>query len=157
MKKTLLLVLCLLSATFLAACGSTWTDGNVETGDALANIYGKTSLTLEDIDLLEINLLPKSYNYNIVEEWVETSSWTIKYPEIWNNERPYLIPIDANAVSRELLSSTVEDWYINTNVLATQPDWDVVLVLYVNDPETMKFVLAGVNSETYNISYRFQY
>jgi hypothetical protein len=29
--------------------------------------------------------------------------------------------------------------------------------LYVNDPETMKFVLAGVNSETYNISYRFQY
>lgn len=156
MKKTLLLVLWFLSVTFLAACGSTWTD-NVETGDALASVYGKTSLTLEDLDLLEMNLLPKSYTYSTVEEGVETHSWTVQYPKDWIYDRQYLIPVDVNTISRELISSTIEDWYINTNVLSTLPNWDVVLVLYVNEPETMKFVLAGVNADDYTISYRFNY
>ena len=178
MKKSLLLAFGLMVVVSLAAC---WIkngddlDDNDYVGDQdseilgeneeiddwyedpLDYIYGKMSFTLEDLDDIDEYRFPVSYRYVVYgwdEAWV-LGSWEYVYPE--DVSQRLLLPIYENMEKRELISSVVDHDRINTIVSITLQNWEIYSVKFINDPETLKYVGASLNTQTGTILYTFNY
>ena len=114
-------------------------------------------LTIEDLDRLDETQFPKGYTYTRSNSEDESLaiSWEFTYPEDFSHT--LLIPEHATMASREVISSWIEDWMIYTLTNVTLQDGTVIEVLYINNPETLDYVAAGVQNWTENANYQFIY
>ena len=119
--------------------------------------WAKLSLTNEELDDLAETNFPKGYSY---------STYDIEKDEAWDEGKTdysegishsLLIPEHAAMVSREVLSSAIEDGMIYTDTEATLKDGSKVEILYIVDPVTLHFVAATVEKPTKSINYQFFY
>ena len=158
MKRILPLVALLAAwSLVLTWCNKTENVESVDDGSAVENpVYTNTSLDMWWIISATEKNFPKSYTfskYNIKEN---KSLWegSHKYNrmDLW-----YLTPENTRIVDREVISSWIEDWMIYTLVKATLDDDSQIEVLYINDPETLKFVAASVDDGTITTNYQFSY
>ena len=131
-------------------------DENLEIDDSETE-YTKSSLRIEDLEQIDDVLFPVSYNYEVYkwEDEDTSDSGTYTYPE--NVDHSLLLPIHADVVSREVVSSSIEDGMIYTIVNATLKDDSVVSILYINDPVTLKYIAASVNGDSETTLYSFVY
>ena len=131
MKKGLIVVFGLMAVVLLSGCGNKNNQEEVVVHEvSLGDIYGKTSLTLEDLDAIESLLLPVSYSY----ETYELVNWSLSDSgEYVYSSGDKLLPIHESVASRELLDSSVEDGMIYTKVNLTLNDGKRVPMLYIND------------------------
>lgn len=132
-------------------------DENVNEESSNGTEYTKTSLTIEDLDQIDETMFPVSYDYETYkwEDENTSDSGSYTYPE--NVDHKLLLPIHADVVSREVVSSGIEDGMIYTIVNATLQDDSVISILYINDPVTLQYIAASVNSDTETTLYSFVY
>ena len=156
MKKWLLLFLLALCLIF-AGCGK---KDNVEKPDienvsigSLDAIHWKSSLTLSDLDVIEHEVFPQSYSYDVYNEWELSDSWAYVY----SDEDIKLFSFLYDVVSRDLVSSESEDWKIYTLVDFDLQDGSERSVEYINDADTMMYLAAVVNDWNNTILYTFDY
>ena len=115
-----------------------------------------SSLTSEDLDSMDKIEFPVSYSfstYNWDDELID--EWEFTYPE--DIDHSLLIPELATMASRELVSSNTQDWMIYTFTKVTLQDWTVLDVLYINNPETLRYIAASVRWEDKTVNYEFSY
>ena len=156
MKKMLAIMLGIMCCVLLTACG----DKNVDTsesGQEEVEVVTMASLTIEDLDLIDEKVFPRSYSYEVYnwENNEATDTWEYTYPE--DLSHTLLIPVHATMASREVISSAIEDGMIYTNVKWTLQDGTEVMILYINDPITLEYVAASVNTEVDTTLYTFYY
>ena len=116
----------------------------------------KTSLTIEELENIDEEHFPTSYTYttyNFDTENKDEGDYT--YPEDLSHS--LLIPEHATMISREVVSSGIEDGMIYTLTNATLQDGTVIEILYINDPVTLEYVAASVQNGNENRNYQFQY
>lgn len=132
-------------------------EEDVDSESSNDNGYTKSSLTIEDFDQIDDTLFPVSYNYETYkwEDEDTSDSGSFTYPE--DVDHSQLLPIHKDMVSREIVSSGIEDWMIYTIVNATLKDGSVVSILYINDPVTLKYIAASVNGDAETTLYSFVY
>lgn len=159
MKKWSVVIGVLIMAIFLSACSKNGWDGSIDESEivSLDNIYGKTSLTISDLDTIERILFPSSYSYQAYElsDWSISSAGSYEYEADHNHS--LLLPIHDWMVSREVVSSKSEDGMIYTMVNIVLWSGKTVSVLYINDLETLKYKFASVYGESRTILYTFNY
>ena len=159
MKNWLVIIGILIVAVFLSACGKNRWDGDIDETKmiSLDNIYGKTSLSVSDLDVIDSLLFPSSYAYQAYE----LSDWSISDAGSYEYETDYdhslLLPIHNEMISREVVSSKSEDGMIYTMVNVVLWSGWVVPVLYINDLETLEYKFASVYDESKTILYTFAY
>lgn len=116
----------------------------------------KTSLTLADLNEIEILSFPLSYSYE--RYWREDSepsdSGTYVYPE---GDHWLLLPIYENIVSKEVVDSESDWWWIYTVVNAVLDDESERSIVYMNDPVTLRYVAATVSDGEWSTLYSFNY
>lgn len=117
----------------------------------------KTSLTEEDLQDIDLNNFPMWYTYNMFRyggETVEEADYgTVAYTEDDN----LLLPIYKDMVSREITSSNIEDDMIYTVANITLADGSTQSLLYINDPETLKYVAVNLIVNNDSFLYKFIY
>lgn len=174
MKKNLLVVLCLTTAIILSACGtknnpenslnsvndslSNPTTNEQDNTDPLADLREKTPLTIEDLDRIEKYKFPSSYTYSTYNRNDPNAAVEIHeyvYPN--NVDHKLLLPIHENMTNREIISSVMDHDTINTTVNITLKNGEVYPVLYVNNPDTLEYIEASVNTPTNTTIYTFNY
>ena len=134
-------------------------DGNTieEYVYGIDDIYGKTSFTVEDLDIIADKLFPVSYSYAIyIGEWsdeVDTGEYT--YPSTMSHD--LLLPENVNIVSKELVSSVVDGSRVNTVVTAKTYDGAEYSILYLNDAESLRYLAASVDDGEKSVLYTFHY
>jgi len=155
MKKNLFLMLGLSLIVLLAGCG----DQKVENSDidnpepdavvseeTVGSEWAITSFTVEDLEDLENGVLPISYSYETydMQKWeiVDSGSRTISEWE----QNGFFVPEFDKMVSREVISSGIEDDMIYTISRMTLDDDSTVDMLYVNDPDTLLFKAVSVQN-----------
>lgn len=116
----------------------------------------KTSLTLADLNEIEMLSFPMSYSYE--RYWREDSepsdSGTYVYPE---GDHWVLLPIYENVVNKEVVDSESDWWWIYTVVNVTLDDESERSIVYMNDPVTLRYVAATVSDEEGSTLYSFNY
>ena len=148
MKKSLALMLWLLTVAMLTGCGQKEVteeptenlEQNVveeETTQQDHPEWVKTSLTLEDLEKIEETLPPLSYDYETYDMQAQSVVNTGSYQVAEWEEPQFIIPEYATMASREVTSSWIEDDMIYTVVKMTLQDGTVLDVLYVNEPDTL--------------------
>ena len=159
MKRWLVVIGVLIMAIFLSACSKNGWEGGINRSGvvSLDNIYGKTSLTISDLDAIDTLLFPSSYSYQAYElsDWSISSAGSYEYDANYNHS--LLLPIHDWMVSREVVSSKSEDGMIYTMVNIVLWSGKTVHVLYINDLETLKYEFASVYEESRTILYTFNY
>ena len=157
MKKGLVLALGLMAVMLLAACGNKNNpSGEVDVHKvSLEDLKWKSSLVSDDLDALDELLFPTSYSYETyqLEDWSISDAGEYVY---WDADHR-LLPIHESMVSREVTSSSVEDWMIYTRVDLTLDDGSIVPVLYINDLDTLQYGFAAVYGDTDTTLYTFSY
>ena len=135
---------------------------NIEDGDITTNYQfsydNVESLTYEDLEgIAEMNF-PTSSTYTIVD--LATEEATNK-ENLYHEDTPHnlvnITPDFAPIKEQTLLSSAIEDGMIYTNFDVTFDNDTTGNVLYINDPETLNFVAATVESEGMSVNYQFTY
>ena len=135
---------------------------SVEDGDITTNYQFSydniKSLTYEDLEgIAEMNF-PTSSTYTIVD--LATEETTDK-ENLYHEDTPHnlvnITPDFAPIKEQTLLSSAIEDGMIYTNFDVTFDNDTTGNVLYINDPETLNFVAATVESEGMSVNYQFAY
>lgn len=171
MKKVILVVLGLMLLFVVVACGNKGDndennlniiENSVEDlqgeKDPLDGVYGKTSLTLEDLDKIDEYRFPKSYKY-IKYDWTDWNStvetWDYNYPSSVN--RKLLLPIHENMASREIVSSVLNDGKIETLVDIVLDNGVSYPVKYMINPDTLQYVQASFDTPTSTTLYTFRY
>ena len=162
MKKSLLLALGVVLVMTLSACGSKtndWSnDGewNVLLGEKGA-ITSKSSLTVEDFDTIDEELLPVSYTYQVYKDGADASidSWSYVYPG--SEIESLLIPEHEEMTNRHILSSNLENGFIYTVSEVTLKDGSNAIISYVNDPDSLKYLAAIVEISWNVVLYNFNY
>lgn len=124
---------------------------------SLDKIYGKTSLGLDDLNVIDELLFPVSYSYEAykVEDWSISDTGEYVYPD-WIDHK-LLLPIHESMVSREIYSSSVEDWFIYTKARLVLDGGETVSVVYINDVKTLQYAFASVSNDDETILYTFSY
>ena len=128
-------------------------------GECPSEAEMKTSLTLADLDEIDIALFPTSYTYETyglvwdVMEMIDSGEYV--YPE--GLDHSLLIPIHATMIHRDIVSSSIEDGMIYTLADITLQDETIVSVLYINNPTTLQYVAASVNNGDETTLYTFLY
>ena len=154
MKKFLLSSFSLLLAFMLIGCTST----NNQEQENPENYERMESLTYSDLQTLAETNFPTGSTYTIVDHQTEE---TFTGENVYMEDTPHnlvnITPEFPAATESTLLSSAIEDGMIYSN-------FDVIFnngangnVLYINDPETLNFVAATVESEGNSINYQFSY
>ena len=135
---------------------------SVEDGDITTNYQfsydNVESLTYEDLEgIAEMNF-PTSSTYTVVD--LATEETTDK-ENLYHEDTPHnlvnITPDFAPIKEQTLLSSAIEDGMIYTNFDVTYDNGTTGNVLYINDPETLNFVAATVESEGMSVNYQFAY
>ena len=135
---------------------------NIEDGDITTNYQfsydNVESLTYEDLEgIAEMNF-PTSSTYTIVDLATEE---TTNKENLYHEDTPHnlvnITPDFAPIKEQTLLSSAIEDGMIYTNFDVTFDNDTTGNVLYINDPETLNFVAATVESEGMSVNYQFTY
>ena len=135
---------------------------SVEDGDITTNYQFSydniESLTYEDLEgIAEMNF-PTSSTYTIVDLATEE---TTNKENLYHEDTPHnlinITPDFAPIKEQTLLSSAIEDGMIYTNFDVTFDNDTTGNVLYINDPETLNFVAATVESEGMSVNYQFAY
>ena len=157
MKKWLIVAFGLMVVMLLSGCGNKWnSESEVAVQKvSLEDLYGKTSLTTEDLNALDELLFPASYSY----ETYQLEDWSIadagEY--VYTDTDHILLPIHEKMVNREITSSSIEDWMIYTRADLTLDDESIVSALYINDLNTLKYGFAAVYTDTDTTLYTFSY
>ena len=162
MKKSLLLALGLVFLMTLSACGSKTNDWenvwewNV-TSEEKEVITAKSSLTIEDLNTIDEELLPESYTYQVYQDGVDASvdSWSYVYPS--SEIESLLIPEHENMSNRRIISSNLEDGFIYTVSEVTLKDGSNAIISYVNDPDSLKYLATIVETSGNVVLYNFNY
>ena len=116
------------------------------------------SLTYSDLVRIAETNFPTSSTYEkVIRETEETTTGDVVYPEDTPNNLTNITPDFAKIAKEELLSSWIEDGMIYTNFDVEFENGTTGNVLYINDPETLNFVAATVESEGIYINYQIQY
>jgi hypothetical protein len=135
---------------------------NIEDGDITTNYQfsydNVESLTYEDLEgIAEMNF-PTSSTYTVVDLATEE---TTNKENLYHEDTPHnlvnITPDFAPIKEQTLLSSAIEDGMIYTNFDVTFDNDTTGNVLYINDPETLNFVAATVESEGMSVNYQFAY
>ena len=135
---------------------------SVEDGDITTNYQFSydniKSLTYEDLEEIAEMNFPTSSTYTIVD--LATEETTDK-ENLYHEDTPHnlvnITPDFAPIKEQTLLSSAIEDGMIYTNFDVTFDNDTTGKVLYINDPETLNFVAATVESEGMSVNYQFAY
>ena len=153
MKKGLIVALGLMAVVLLSGCGNKVVDN--QSSKSLDDMYWNISFTMDELDVIEEKLFPVSYLYTTysTEDWNISGSGEYVYVK---NDK-YLLPIEAYAVSKEISSSEVNNALVYSTVNLTLEDESQVSVLYINDPETLKYLFATVYGEDETTLYAFNY
>ena len=134
---------------------------NIEDGDITTNYqftYFVESLTYEDLEEIAKSYFPASSTYTIFD--METQETTEK-ENLYHEDTPHnlvnITPDFAPITEQTLLSSGIEDGMIYTNFDVTYDNGTTGNVLYINNPESLLFVAATVESEGMSVNYQFAY
>ena len=142
-------------ALALTGCWNKGENSNAWQVDTLEDLFYKFPLMLEDMDRINANKSPMSYEYSVYS-WitvVETG-----YFEYKNNVNyDWLLRSDNEVVWKQMVSSQVKYGIINTAVDVTLDNWDTYRVVYAIDPNTLEYVNATVSTLTGSILYEFKY
>jgi hypothetical protein len=135
---------------------------SVEDGDITTNYQfdyrNIESLTYEDLEEIAATNFPTSSTYTIVNlATEETTNKENLYNEDTLHNLVNITPNFAPIKEKTLLSSGIEDGMIYTNFDVTFDNGATGNVLYINNPETLNFVAATVESEGRSINYQFAY
>ena len=148
MKKSVALMLGFMLVATLAGCGQKEVSEEPtetlepavveeETVNQDHPEWVKTSLTLEDLEKIEESMPPLSYEYQTYDMQAESVVDTGSYEVAEWEEAKFFIPEYETMVSREVVSSAIEDDMIYTTVKMTLEDGTVLNVLYINEPDTL--------------------
>ncbi len=135
---------------------------SVEDGDITTNYQFSydniESLTYEDLEEIAEMNFPTSSTYTIVD--LATEETTDK-ENLYHEDTPHnlvnITPDFAPIKEQTLLSSAIEDDMIYTNFDVVYDNDTTGNVLYINDPETLNFIAATVESEGMSVNYQFAY
>ena len=135
---------------------------NVEDGDITTNYQFSydniESLTYEDLEGIAENNFPSESTYTVVDLATEASTTG---ENVYMEDTPHnlvnITPAFPATTSQELLSSGIEDGMIYTLLDVSYENGTTGNVLYINDPETLNFVAATVESEGISTNYQFVY
>ena len=154
MKKWLLVTFGLIAAVLLSGCGNKEVN-NWDGGKSLNDLYGSISFTFDDLEVLKKELFPVSFEYTVYqkEDWSISDNGEYTYLP-WDE---YILPIEKNIVSKEIASSEVKNGMIYTMVDARLEGDDMVSILYIHNPETLKYSFATVYAENDTTLYTFNY
>jgi hypothetical protein len=135
---------------------------NIEDGDITTNYQFSyddiTSLTYEDLEGIAESDFPSSNVYTkVVRETEETAEGETLYHEDTPHNLVNITPDFAPIKEQTLLSSGIEDGMIYTNFDVVYDNGTTGNVLYINNPETLDFVAATVESEGIYVNYQFEY
>ena len=135
---------------------------NVEDGDITTNYQFSydniESLTYEDLEGIAENNFPSESTYTVVDLATEaTTTGENVYMEDTPHNLVNITPAFPATTSQELLSSGIEDGMIYTLFDVSYENGTTGNVLYINDPETLNFVAATVESEGISTNYQFVY
>jgi len=135
---------------------------NVEDGDITTNYQFSydniESLTYEDLEGIAENNFPSESTYTVVDLATEaTTTGENVYMEDTPHNLVNITPAFPATTSQELLSSGIEDGMIYTLLDVSYENGTTGNVLYINDPETLNFVAATVESEGISTNYQFVY
>lgn len=133
---------------------------SIEDGDITTNYQfaydNIESLTYEDLEWIAETNFPTSSTYTIVDLATEE---TTNKENLYHEDTPHnltnITPDFAPIKEQTLLSSAIEDGMIYSNFDVTFDNGTTGNVLYINDPETLNFVAATVESEGMSINYQF--
>ena len=132
---------------------------NIEDGDIFTNYqfsYFVDSLTYSDLEEIAKYNFPEYSSSTFVN--LETEE-TIPGENIYSEDTPHnltnITPDFPHVAQQELLSSGIEDWMIYSNFNVTFDDWTTGNILYINNPQSLRFVAATVDSEWVSINYQF--
>ena len=135
---------------------------SVEDGDITTNYQFSydniESLTYEDLEWIAEMNFPTSSTYTVVDLATEE---TTNKENLYHEDTPHnlvnITPDFAPIKEQTLLSSAIEDDMIYTNFDVTFDNDTTGNVLYINDPDTLNFVAATVESEGMTVNYQFAY
>jgi len=134
---------------------------NIEDGDITTNYqftYFVESLTYADLEEIAKSYFPASSTYTITDLATEE---TTEKENLYHEDTPHnlvnITPDFAPITEQTLLSSGIEDGMIYTNFDVTYDNGTTGNVLYINNPESLLFVAATVESEGMSVNYQFSY
>ena len=134
---------------------------NIEDGDIMTNYqftYFVESLTYTDLKEIAKSYFPTSNTYTIFDmETQETFTGETLYHQDTPHNLVNITPDFPDTTSKDLLSSGIEDGMIYTNFEVTFDNGTTGNVLYINNPESLLFVAATVESEGMSVNYQFAY
>ena len=134
---------------------------NIEDGDIMTNYqftYFVESLTYTDLKEIAKSYFPTSNTYTIFDmETQETFTGETLYHKDTPHNLVNITPDFPDTTSKDLLSSGIEDGMIYTNFEVTFDNGTTGNVLYINNPESLLFVAATVESEGMSVNYQFAY
>lgn len=132
---------------------------NIEDGDITTNYqftYYVNSLTFADLEEIAKSYFPESSTYTVVNlETEETANRENVYHEDTPHNLTNVTPNFPAITQQKLISSGIEDWMIYTNFDVTFENGTTGNVLYINNPESLRFVAATVENEGIYINYQF--
>ena len=134
---------------------------NIEDGDITTNYqftYFVESLTYADLEEIAKSYFPASSTYTITDLATEE---TTEKENLYHEDTPHnlvnITPDFAPIKEQTLLSSAIEDGMIYTNFDVVYDNGTTGNVLYINNPESLLFVAATVESEGMSVNYQFSY
>lgn len=134
---------------------------NIEDGDIITNYqfkYYVESLTYEDIEGLAESHFPTSSTYTIYDfATEETFTGENNYHEDTPHNLVNITPEFPATTEQKLLSSGIQDGMIYTNFDVIFDNGTTGNILYINNPESLHFVAANVESQGSSINYQFAY
>lgn len=132
---------------------------NIEDRDIFTNYqfsYFVDSLTYSDLEEIAKYNFPEFSSSTVVNlETEETIAGENNYHEDTPHNLTNITPDFPHVAQQELLSSGIEDWMIYSNFDVIFDDWTTGNILYINNPQTLRFVAATVESEWVSINYQF--
>ena len=154
MKKVLSLV-AVLAAWTLVLTGCNKTENVDEVNETPVVEASTTSLDLGGLISITENNFPKSYTFTKYNMATNESEGEGRH--VYNGvELGFLTPEYSNIVDREVTSSGIEDGMIYTMVDGKLGD-ESVSILYINDPDTLRYAFATVYRESETTLYTFSY
>ena len=155
MKKGLIVAFGLMAIVLLSGCGNNKVVNGWGEAKTLDEIHWNLSFTVDELNVIEEKLFPVSYAYTVYqnEDWsISESGQYIYLPE-----DEHLLPIEKYVVGKEISSTEVKNGLIYSMVDAKLDGGDTVSILYINDPESLKYYFATLYTERETTLYTFNY